>query len=273
MTTLWANDNVKPRLPYSINQYIREYDISKANINVLYHEGVISKDLYDTLYVADRTYREIYVGLMERDNPEISVIKAEGIKKFRKLFCEYNGLEDNDILSIKNDAIFVLNKQCQYCTFDNIAFVNKNVYTLFMQLQRLELYYIYDAINGNECIDVKGINDNKLEYHRNHMITFLCDIFYKVQNGGTDEAAKTCSQFLENYLRRELDVGFYREFNDMCMFRCDTIVSSFYLEYADQSLLYEMFNLSGSPQYVLNTDVNFNLLRDLCQILFTIKNR
>lgn len=273
MSTLWEFDNVNPRLPYSINQYIREYDISKANISVLYHEGVLKKELYDALYVADKLYREIYIGKMELRDPNISVIKAEGIKKFRKLFFEYNQLEDNDILCIKNDAIFVINKQCAYTKFDNVEFLNKNTYTLFMQLGKLEIYYIYDPITNSENIDIKGINDMKLEYHRDHIITFLCDIFYKLQNGGIDDAAKCCSQFLENFLRRELDIGFYREFNDGCMFRCDTVVSSFYLEYADQSLLKETFMNNGQLQYLLNSDVNFNLLRDLCQIVFTIRNR
>ena len=52
-----------------INSFIREYDISKANINVLYQRGVIDKATYDNLYNSDKSIREKSVGLMiRRDN-------------------------------------------------------------------------------------------------------------------------------------------------------------------------------------------------------------
>ena len=41
-----------------LNSFIREYDISKANISVLYQRGVIDKSIYDELYNSDKFIRE-----------------------------------------------------------------------------------------------------------------------------------------------------------------------------------------------------------------------
>lgn len=259
MTNLWKETNYKPQLPYIINQFITEYDISKANINILLYKEIITKELYDELYNAEKKYREIIVGLMERNNPAISDIKAKGIMEFRKIFCESNELEDQDILTIKNDAIYVIGKFPSYTNFHNIVFVKKHTYTLFMLLDKLEVYYLYDPISGCEVIDVKGINDNTLLLHREYMITFLCDVFYKLQNGAPQDAANTCSDFLEKYLRLELDVGFYREFNSRSQYRFDSVTSSFYFDSITREQLKE-----------INTDVNLYIIRNLMGHVYDI---
>ena len=54
-----------------VNSFIREYDLSKANINALYSRGVINKAMYDNLYKADKAIREKTIGLMIRENQNI----------------------------------------------------------------------------------------------------------------------------------------------------------------------------------------------------------
>ena len=44
---LWENINYLAEISYLPNTLIYEYDISKANINVLYSKGVIDKKTYD----------------------------------------------------------------------------------------------------------------------------------------------------------------------------------------------------------------------------------
>ena len=62
-----------------LNGFIREYDLSKANINALYERGVIDKALYDNLYSADKSIREKHIGLMIRDNQNIYQEIQKGI--------------------------------------------------------------------------------------------------------------------------------------------------------------------------------------------------
>jgi hypothetical protein len=217
-------------LQYSIGKYITEYDIEKANISVLYAMGVLDKPTYDMLYKADKQYREVYIGKMQRKDPFISQKKAEGIRWYRKKFIEDNNIPDNRILAIKNDAIYVIGEPCNKRQFDDlINFRIANVYTVFAKVGKLELYYGFDPINGTERIDVKGINDAKLELHREYMIYHICSLFYNLQNCNDEKAINEQSEILEKYLTRCLPAGFYREFNADSMFRINTRFSTFQL--------------------------------------------
>ena len=258
-SVLWQKDNYSSAVSYIAGQYITEYDISKANISVLYYMGAIDKSLYEFLYHADKQYREVFIGKMQRDNPKISETKAEGIRLFRKRFFEANGLTDGRVLAIKSDAIFVIGDRCQYTKFDNVEFKIANVYTVFARLGRLEIYYGFDNITGNEVIDVKGIKDSKLELHREYMITHLCDVFYKLQTCSIEEAIKMNSELLDALLTRHAEVGFYREFNADSQFRMSTGYSTFY-----------MMNMYQDEVQLVDPCVNVSVLQNVSSILSDI---
>ena len=231
----WSKTNYLAPIPYVVNSYITEYDISKANINILYYYGVINDEMYNMLYNCDKMQREVYVGKMERSHPEISDIKANGIKEFRHKFFSANNIQDSELLSIKNDAIYVIGKKCQFTKFDNVEFRESNVYTTYMRLPRLELYYSFDPITNNEVLDIKGIKDAALELHREYMVSFLCDVCYKLQNSSVEEAIKTNNELLEAILTRQIDVRFFREFNGESMYRMSSRFSTFFINNAVQS--------------------------------------
>lgn len=259
MTSLWKNINYSSPIPYVINKYITEYDIKKANISVLLHEGVIDEATYKMLYESDRDYRERYIGLIEKFDSSVYSVLSNGIIDFKRRFCEANELEDEDILSIKNDAIFVIAKKCVHKHFDNIIFDDKTVYTLFTKLNNLEVYYNYDMIGNNEIIDVKGIKDDILTLHKDYMVSFLCDVFYRLQCSTVEDAIKCCSTFYEEYVGRKLGIGYYREFNANSMFRINTHNSS-----------YMLYNIDQSYINAIDISANLNILRSLHSILSDI---
>ena len=55
MNNLYQQTNYMADVDYLISTYIREYDISKANINILYKYGVINKQQYDTFLLNCKT--------------------------------------------------------------------------------------------------------------------------------------------------------------------------------------------------------------------------
>lgn len=259
MTSLWEKDNYTSSIPYVVNQYITEYDIVKANISVLYHEGVIDKRLHDTLWNADKHHREVFIGQMQKHNSHVSEVKAAGIKKFRRLFCEANGLEDHDILSIKNDAIFVIGKECKNTQFDNITFRTANQYKVYVKIGILEIYYGFDPMTGSEIIDVKGIKDNILERHKDCMIYYLCEVFHTLLVGRPEDAIKYHSEILEQFLSRSLPMGFYREFNAESGYRVCSSRSSF-----------TMADLSEYYRDIVDICTNLNVMREIGSILSDI---
>ena len=90
---LWENINYLAEISYLPNTLIYEYDISKANINVLYSKGVIDKKTYDYLYNAERMTRQVYVGKLQRDKAIVDILKA-GIIEAKKILFEANDIKD-----------------------------------------------------------------------------------------------------------------------------------------------------------------------------------
>ena len=104
-SNLWENVNYTAPLP-SYTGFITEYDLSKANISALFSRGVITKDLYDDLYGADKHYREVMIGIMIKRDRGIYEEIAAGIKDAKRMLFEANNIQDSEILSINNDAVF-----------------------------------------------------------------------------------------------------------------------------------------------------------------------
>ena len=164
---LYNEINYTSDISYLNNVFIYEYDISKANINVLYSKGAIDKNTYDYLYAANRDIRQVYIGKLQKENKEIVNILKAGIIEAKKCLFEANNIQDYEVLSIKNDAVFIINRQLQNTQFGLINFKCKNKYTSFYKFNNLEVYYFYDSFSKNEVIEVKGISETMAEKYWN----------------------------------------------------------------------------------------------------------
>lgn len=265
--TLWERKNYLMDIDYLLSTSISEYDIRKANISILYSEGVIDKKYYDYLYSADRMIRQVEVGYMIKDNREIEKILSNGIAKYRKMFFEANDLKDNDILSIKNDAIFVLRKKPTITKFGNIEFVNKNNYTSYMKiLRKKEIYLNVDHNTGNTLIDIKGISDQNILKHKDYMIQVIVDIAYYIENKDVITAIRYITNLYNQYIARSLPLGFYRNFDEESKF-----VFKSGIGYYSMDTIYDERFVN-----ILDISCNTNVIRDIYGILLNIyfsKNR
>lgn len=246
-------------ISYLISHYIYEYDISKANLNIMYNKGVISKDEYNFIKTFPRQQRQIYFGMCQKD-PEKAKILNEGLTEFRKKFIESNNITDVNLLSVKNDAIFIIDKIPTITSFDNITFVKKNVYTSFYKLGKLEVYYYFNPIDNNEVIDVKGIDDDILLYHKDNFIDLLCTIFYSIQTDIPENSLSLINNIINNYINRKYPLEIYREFNSDSLFRISM----------PNGLQYLFYTVDKSNIEYLNITTNLNILRDLYGIISSI---
>lgn len=253
-------------LNYLFNQYIREYDISKANINILFAKGVIDQNLYNTLYSSDRMYRQVYIGKMIRDNEEIQEILNEGIIEYKEKFFTANNISDNDILSIKNDAVFVLNIVPTILQFDNVKFVHKNTYTSFMKLNELEIYYGSDMTS--EVIDVKGIKDSDLEVYHMDFLEIIINFFRYMQKSGPEATLQFIISMINSYVNLELPITYYRRFRSSNDYILNAFVDSYGVYYLEDNM---------QNKRSINISYNFNILRLMhiyaSQVLYEEKTR
>lgn len=266
MSNLYTKVNYRSPVLYYIANNIYEYDIQKANINVLYSINEISKDQYIRLLQIPKIERQIEIGLMMRKDPELYKKLSNGITHYRKLLFESNQIKDTEVLSIKNDAIFIIGRKLYNTSFNNIKFILKNEYTTYMYLGKLEIYFRTDIINNNYIIDIKGINDDNLYLHE-AIISKLCEILYLIESGDIEYAIKVFNEFYNAYINRSLSIEYYRPLSSDGKY----IIKSMNMIYCFDQL---------SDNDINSVDIEYNqfilrsLYRYLCEIYFSrAKNR
>jgi predicted SnoaL-like aldol condensation-catalyzing enzyme len=263
---LYNEKNYTMNLGYLFNHYIREYDISKANINVLLAKGVINQNLYTKLYYADRMERQVYIGKMIKNNPNIQEVLNAGIIEYKQKFFETNGITDSDIISIKNDAVFILNKMPQILNFDNVTFVHKNTYTSFMKINELEFYYGADM--NNEVIDIKGIKDADLEIYHFEFLNIIIDFFRYIQKSGPEITLQYITSVINDYVNLKLPINVYRRFRSSN----DFVINGFTDDYGIMSIEDNEYNRNA-----IDISYNLNILRIMhmyaSQVLYEEKMR
>lgn len=194
---------------------IREYDMKSAGFNILKNADVLSSGELAYLEQLDKKERNIRIGVMQRDNKEIKKIITKGFMEYRKKFFEANDIKDSEVLAIKKDAIFLINKPIYNTEFGHVKFELKNKYSSYYYIDKKELYFKNGMISK---IDVKGIKEGKLQRHTKFMKE-LIKIFKIVETGNSDKVIETIRKFAKSYLNMELHIDCYREFNSESNFR------------------------------------------------------
>ena len=270
MTDLFNKINYKSPRDCVISEYIREYDISKANINILMERKIITQDQYIYFMNCPRMERQIKIGLMISNNPKVGDIIKDGIIQAKRSFFLKNNIDDTDVLEIRNDAVFLLNKTPRVSKFGLIEFKNKNTYTSFYRTKDLEFFYYQDQINNNEILNIKGIGDDSYinrvyPLHKDYFLEFLLTVFDTAQNCSIIDVINIVTLFYNRYINRELDVGYYREFNTESMFKICNIIKS-------NKFPYLIDNISRDQLQYVDIETNRKIISDLFNI-FTNLNK
>lgn len=263
ISTLWRSKNYKSSIKYLINTYIREYDLSKANINALLYTGRINREEYNRLYSLNKKDREVLVGLMIKEDNTIYKSISDGIEEARKRLFVSNQIEDHEVLSIRNDAVFVQGRLLQYTSFKDFVFVMKNEYTMYLKLQELEIFYS-DTININTGelvtnIDIKGMSEYNMSLHSNGLLGLICDTCYRLQREKIESTMSWIIDIYEKFIKRELPKEYYRTFDHNSGYNIPTFIRSAYL-----------FDIDDSMISVVDINRNLLILRDIVSIISDI---
>ena len=253
---VWSQASYLAPYNYIIDCSIIEYDIEKANINVLYSKGAISKSTYEGLLNAPKQVREVAVGRMIRREKGLSTILSEGIADARKSLCEILSIESEDILSIKNDAVYVIYRdvlppitEVQINGF--IKFRPKGKYSSFYKIFRKEFYYDYDPITNMEGLDIKGVGDYGINLCA-PFISMLCDLFYLALVSGPRAALSKVNEIYPLFVEKKYPIEFYRRLDSQAKFDIVNI-SDYCIFQADM--------LDGSNMYAVDGSYNSSILR------------
>lgn len=254
---IWSQIRYLAPYNYILDSNIVEFDIEKANINVLLYYGAINKTTYDQLNALPKMRREITVGRMMRREPNIHSILKQGIQEARRELFDRLNLDTTNVLSIKNDAVFVIftgpvdvdDIQIN----ELIKFKVKGHFRSFYYLSDKEIYYTYNPITYTEGMDIKGIGDYGLEQCHGFIRT-LSDIFYVCLNNGIKDAYNMATKFYEDYMTRKFPIDFYRRFDSNAKFDMLPVskYAGFSADFLDQSAI-----------NIIDPSYNLDLIRQL----------
>lgn len=258
MNKLYEKVNYSANVPFIFGSGIYEYDIQKANINILLHEGIISKEYYDKLYNSYKLQREIAIGNLQRRDKKITEIIQNGIIQAKKELFELNYITPSEVLSIKNDAIFIIGRILN--TLDvlkgDIHFIEKNKYTSFVRLPGIEVYYGFNRVNDTENYSIKGLGKAE-PLHKDYMTDFILFILGSLQIATVGNCITYIKEFYNQYINRNLPIGYYREYN----------AQSYYIigEFAMEDIPDTVDNKKN-----INISYNANILKILMQYVSSV---
>ena len=179
MTMLYKKDSyINTDILYLVSHEIIEYDISSAGFNLSKRYKLLSSDKLKYLESLGKKERHIQVGLYQKNDKDFKKALNEKFIEIRKEFLEANNVQDDEILSIKKDAIIML-RRCNVTEFDNVIFKDKHQYTSYYYINKNEFYV------SNDNLDVKGISDNKLKLHKDYMLDFLFKFFKSMEQSSS----------------------------------------------------------------------------------------
>lgn len=229
-TELYKQVTKRSAFPYLISEHIYEYDLSKANISCLLYYNLIDQNKFNYYCNIDKRLREISIGNWRIADSRIGEAIDSGVIEAKRLLCEANHIQDQEIFEIRNDAIFILNRELRYTDFGIFKFKKKNDYNSFLQLRNIELFHAYHPVTQIDTLDVKGIDDDKLEWHRDGWVPFFLNIFYFIENGLLPDAIQYTNKIYEDLLLKKTDLNLYREFNSDSLFRIEGIISDYQID-------------------------------------------
>lgn len=215
-SSLYRKVNYIAPVRYCINN-IYEYDIKMANVSVLRAVNALPDKLLNQIAAMTKEERVVFIGKLIRENKEIQKIISKGITEAKLQLFKSNGIEDSEVLSIKNDAVFIIGRRPKVTKFGPVEFVVKNKYSLYFNINGIEFYYN----KQHDHITVKGMNDDVIENmdHQKGMITFLKTVFNFLLYDQMKELHDYLIDFVDDYKNRDLPVCYYREMNHENIYR------------------------------------------------------
>lgn len=125
---LWLNPNIE----YLFDDEIIEYDMRDAGFSLVKQYRLLPDEtIRELTKLGKGEERHIAIGKLQGADKEFSKALSDKFTEIRKIFIAQNELNDDDIVSVKKDAIFTIGK-CSKLRFGSLIFTPKNTYTSYL---------------------------------------------------------------------------------------------------------------------------------------------
>lgn len=233
----------------SVINTVYEYDMKAAGFSVIKEYGLISKSKIDKIDLLDKKERNETIGKLKINNPELVKNEKKGVLTARESFFRANRIKDEDVLSIKNDAIFIIGRKARVTEFgEHIEFILKNSYTSYYNINGIEFYYN----KREDKLDIKNLSKNIDPVHFSGICEFLKKVFKYIEFDRFDELKKYLIDFSILYKSRKLPKSYYKEFNHDSMYRYKESAGDYFLLLDDiDDTFIEDLNISYNYMFII----------------------
>lgn len=200
-----------------VQNRITEYDIRSSNTSILREAYKLRVSTLDALEALPGRDRKVIIGKMIRNDKSLQKVISTGVVEAKRKLFQANGIQDAEVLSIKNDAVFIIGRKLRQTVFGAIEFRPKNVYSVYLNIEKIEFYYD----KARDTVDVKGVRDSVVEDpdQQSGMIRFFATVMRYLMFDQRDKLRKYLIDFSNAYKEKTLPVQYYKEFNEYNIYR------------------------------------------------------
>jgi len=234
-----------------IQNKITEYDIRSANTSILEQNHKLKKATLEAINSLPGKDRKVIIGKMIKNDPSLQKVIVRGVIRAKRDLFSANLIQDADVLSIKNDAVFIIGRKLRYTSFGAIEFRPKHVYSLYMNIDGTEFYYD----KTEQRVSVKGIRDEIVEHpdHQAGMMQFFVTVMKHLMLDRRDALRKYLIEFSSAYKEKKLPPCYYRELSSDNFYRTKMALGdyTFALDYASEDELELIDGVYNYKRFVL----------------------
>ena len=198
-----------PTIQLLYNTTITEYDMVDAGFSIIKKFGLLPQEKIDFLTRLTKKERNIAIGKLRGTDYTLSRSMAVNLRNIMAEFITINNIDDDHIISIKNDAVFVFESSVNSLDISGMKFSAKNVYTSYTYLNRVEFYY------SEKNMDIKGFGPDLIKHQGKFMVEYFRRMLRMKESLSTDTILRECNIFNGKYLGRKLPLEYYYELTSL----------------------------------------------------------
>lgn len=186
-----------------------EYDAKDAGFSVIKHHKLLPEEEIEKISKLSKHDKNVYIGKLRGANPELSKGMTRGLRDAVQNFIILNKISDDIILSIKNDAVFIIGMPLITVTeVDGVVFSKKNVFTSYHFISGKEFYF--NSKTGE--LVTKGV-----KMPEGNLRDFFVTVFNKLESSSeVSSMLRYLTSIRSNYIRRRLPIDWYRDIDSGC---------------------------------------------------------
>lgn len=207
MVNLDIQTGVNKAIDYVFHGKIVEYDMRAASLQISDRFKLLPVSKIEELKRMTKDERVKEVGICQRDIPGYSEKLLQHIREVRRHFIETNKVEDDQIIALHNDALFINSLQPFKLIVDGIEFTEKTIWTSYIRFENIEMFYN----NDTGQIEYKGVSSKTLPKHEIGMCKHILKVFNMIENND-ERTLDYITDYQTKYLKGQLNENCYIPF-------------------------------------------------------------